>query len=213
MNAVSDDPQEVHGHLDDEELIQHLNKFESFFQDILAGNKGPTSQFWATYVYLVNRVHREMQRCIKTNDVNGYIEVLPALLDVFFSLNRPNYARWGTLFMQKLKSADERAIEILRKGAFSIRRTKKNYSRSAVDLSLEQSVNRDAASQMKGIVACRNSESAIRRWHLTMTQRAMAVTELRTLTGLHTPDTAAAQCQPSRVRKDNSHMSLLSKKN
>ena len=90
MNAVSDDPQEVHGHLDDEELIQHLNKFESFFQDILAGNKGPTSQFWATYVYLVNRVHREMQRCIKTNDVNGYIEVLPALLDVFFSLNRPN---------------------------------------------------------------------------------------------------------------------------
>ena len=30
MDAVSDDPQEVHGHLDDEEVIQNLNKFESF---------------------------------------------------------------------------------------------------------------------------------------------------------------------------------------
>ena len=40
--------------------------------------------------------------------------------------------------------------------------TKKDYSRSAIDLSLEQSVNRDAASQMKGIVAFRNSENAMR---------------------------------------------------
>ena len=45
-----------------------------------------------------------------------------------------------------------------------------------------------------------------------MTQRAMAVTELRTLSGLHTQDTVAAQCQPSRVRKDNAHISVLSEK-
>ena len=37
--------------------------------------------------------------------------------------------------------------------------------------------------KMKGIVAFRNSENAMRRWSLTRTQRAMAVTELRTLAG------------------------------
>lgn len=212
MNTIPADPQEVDHHLTDPAVTQHLQKYETFFQGVLDGNRGPTAQFWATYVYLINRLHRELQRCVKTNDVQGYIDVLPAILDVFFSLNRPNYARWGTLFLQKLVSADPRLLDILQKGAFSVRRTTKNYSRSAVDLSLEQSVNRDAASQMKGIVAFRNSESAMRRWHLTMTQRAMAVTELRSFTGLVVGDTAAAQCRSSRIKKDNKQMVFLSQK-
>ena len=109
-------------------------------------------------------------------------------------------------------SADPKFLDILHKGAFSVRRTTKNYSRSAVDLSLEQSVNRDAASQMKGIVAFRNSDSTMRRWHLTMTQRAMVVTELRSFTGLEIGETAAAQCRSSRIKKDNKQMFALSQK-
>ena len=87
--------------------------------------------------------------------------------------------------------------QMLKDGAFSIRRTKNHYSRSAVDISLEQTVNRDAASSMRGIVAFRNSENAMRRWHLTMTQRAMAMTELRTFAGLEVGETASAQCHPA----------------
>ena len=56
---------------------------------------------------------------------------------------------------------DPIAHAILEAGAMSIRRTKKSYSRCAVDLSLEQTVNRDAASPMSGISAFRNSESAV----------------------------------------------------
>ena len=72
---------------------------------------------------------------------------------MYFALNRPNYARWGTIFLQKLKSSHPKLRELLENGAFLIRRTKKNYSRSAVDLSLEPTVNRDSASRMKGIVS------------------------------------------------------------
>ena len=50
------------------------------------------------------------------------------------------------------------------KNAFFIQRREKNYSRSAVDITLEQTVNRDAASSSRGVVAFQNSESAIRRW-------------------------------------------------
>ena len=73
-------------------------------------------------------------------------------------------------------------------------------------------MNRDASSQMRGIVAFRNSESAMRRWCLTMTQRAMAVTELRTYTGLELGETAAAQVRPSRIKKDNKQMKELGEK-
>ncbi|XP_068240150.1 uncharacterized protein [Palaemon carinicauda] len=203
---------QIEDHLSDPVVMQHLLKYEECFYSVMEGTISPMAQFWGTYVFLVNRVHRELQRCVKTNDVDGYIDVFPVILDVFFSLNRPNYSRWGTLFLHKLTSSHPQLREILQKGAFSIRRTKKNYSRSAVDFSLEQTVNRDAASSMKGIVAFRNSENARRRWSMTMTQRAMAVLELRTFAGLEVGESATAQCRSYRIRKDNKQMQALSEK-
>lgn len=213
MQTVPTEPSMMKAaHLEDPVILQHLQKYEDFFERILSGDIGSTTQFWGIYIYLINRLHRELQRCIKTNNVGGYIKVFPSVLDVFFGLHRPNYARWGTLFLQKLQGADPRLREVLEKGAFSVRRTKKNYSRSAVDLSLEQSVNRDSASATRGIVSFRNSESAMRRWSLTMTQRAMAVTELRTFAGLELGEHAASQCKSSRIKKDNRQMAILSDK-
>ena len=48
-----------------------------------------------------------MQKCVKANDVIGYIHVFSTLLTVCFALNRPNYARWGILFLPNLKSSDQ----------------------------------------------------------------------------------------------------------
>ena len=114
-------------------------------------------------------------------------------------------------FLQKLKGANLKVLDILEKGAFPIRRTRKHYSRSAVDLSLEQTVNKDAGSKLKGIVSFRNSDEALRRWALTMTQRARVVSELKAIVGLEQEDTAASQCRPPRIRKDNLQMTVLSK--
>jgi hypothetical protein len=211
MSTVPLDSRLAEDHLSDEVVTHHLQMYEDYFHSVLDGNLGSTAQYWAIYIFLINRLHRELQRCVKTNNVSGYIDVFPQLLAVFFALNRPNYARWGTLFLEKLQNSDPKLLEVLESGAFSIRRTRKDYSRSAVDLSLEQTVNRDAASQMKGIVAFRNSENAMRRWSLNLTQRAMAVTELRTFAGLEVGENATAQCRPYRIRKDNNQMSALSK--
>ena len=133
MSSVPSDPSSVEKYLDTPAIHRHLQVYEEFFQAVLKGSLGATAQYWAIYIFLINRLHRELQRCVKTNDVSGYLQVLPAVLEVFFALNRPNYARWGSLFFQKLKSADSCLMEILEQGAFSIRRTNKSYSRSAVD--------------------------------------------------------------------------------
>ncbi|XP_071953091.1 uncharacterized protein [Antedon mediterranea] len=66
----------------------------------------------------------------------------------------------------------------------------------------KQTVNRDSSSSMRGIVAFPYSENVMRQWSLTMSQRAMAVTELRTFAGLELGETATAQCRPSRIKKD-----------
>ena len=98
-----------------------LNGYERFFHDMIDGEYGSTAAYWATYVYLVNRVYRELQRAVRTNDVDAYIRVLPRVVEVCFALNRPNYARWGSLFLSKLRQMDGSAREILDAGAFSIR--------------------------------------------------------------------------------------------
>jgi hypothetical protein len=53
--------------------------------------------------------------------------------------------------------------DTLESGALSIRRTDKSFSRTAVDMTLEQMVNADAASRLTGIPAFGTLDSAKRR--------------------------------------------------
>jgi len=87
-------------------------------------------------------------------------------------------------------------------GAFSIRRTQRNYARTPIDLTLEQTINKDAASPMKGIVVFGNSDEAQRRWCITAHQRGMAVAEMRNLLDLQMVDYPAAQLRPNQIQKD-----------
>ena len=52
----------------------------------------------------------------------------------------------------------------LKNGCFSLKRTNKPFSRLPIDLTLEQTINADAASQRHGITALTNSISARHRW-------------------------------------------------
>ena len=173
--------------------IEHMQQYEQFFENVMSGELGPTAQYWCMYIYMINRIHRDLMRAVRTNNIDQYIDILPAVIDIFFGLNRTNYARWGVLFLNKLETATPQSLSVLKAGGFSIRRTAKHYSRSAIDLTLEQTVNRDAASPMKGIVGFHGSQNAIRRWCITSTQRGMSVTELRNMTGLDTVEQPSNQ--------------------
>ena len=182
---------------------------KSFFHRVIKGEFGNTASYWAIYVYFINRLYRELQRAVKTNDVELYISVLHNVIETFFALNRPNYARWGSLFLHKLKTLDTRALEILKAGAFSIRRTQLPYSRSPIDLTLEQTINKDAASSAKGITSFSTSENAFRRWCINLTQRSMAVCELKDMTGLQSGETINKQLRQGRIEKDNKDIEAL----
>ncbi|PIK52719.1 hypothetical protein BSL78_10408 [Apostichopus japonicus] len=149
---------------------------------------------------------------LKTNDVNRYIKVLPSLIYLFFALNRTNYARWGSYYLERLRHLDPATLDILRAGAFSTRRTKKAFSRSHIDISLEQTVIRDAASSATGITHFANSESAFRRWCVSLTQRSMAVSEMKDMSGIQHGDIPANQLCRRRVERDNTDVDNLLRK-
>ncbi len=93
---------------------------------------------------------------------------------------------------------DFRAREIMEAGAMSIRRTKKSYARSSVDLTLEQTVNKYAASPTRGITAFRGS--------ITLTQRSMALSELYELVNLLSREEPEKLLTKSRIKRDNADM-------
>ena len=76
-------------------------------------------------------------------------------------------------------------------------------------MTLEQTINRDAASPMRGIVGFHNNFSAIQRWCVTSTQRGMTVTELRQLTGLQPEEQPRSQLHSSRIEKDNHQIQVI----
>ena len=86
----------------------------------------------------------------------------------------------------------------------------KEFARSTIDLALEPTVNRDAASPMRGIVGFHYSHNAIRRWCITSTQRGISVTELRRLAGLETIEQPAMKLWVSRIGNDGRQRDVFS---
>ena len=142
--------------VEDVRVINLMDRYKTYLHSVMKGEYGHTAVYWATYVYFINRFYCELLCTVRTDDIESYINVILSVINICFSLHIPNYAPWGSLFLNKFSSMDSQALEILKDGAFSIRRTKKSCARSDIDLTLEQTVNRDAASPATGISAFRN---------------------------------------------------------
>ena len=81
----------------------------------------------------------------------------------FFTFSHSNYARWLVRYHDNLLKLGETYKDVydgFKKGCFGIKRTQENFSRLPIDLTLEQTVNADAASQKSGISYFTNSISA-----------------------------------------------------
>ena len=108
-----------------------------------------TLRFWMTYVKLVD-IYLRFSRACRTNDLELFIYSLCEMCPLFFTTSRPNYARWMVRYYLNLLNVDQThpgVKQILAGGDLSIRRTNKTFSRTAVDLTLEQTINADAASR------------------------------------------------------------------
>ena len=83
-----------------------------------------------------------------------FVSILRTIPNYFFALNQQNCARWMVMYHEnllKLLQTHPTVYEDFKKGLFGIKGTPQAFSRIPVDLSLEQTINADVASQQKGI--------------------------------------------------------------
>ena len=143
-----------------------------------------------------------LERAIRTNDINLFCHAITPVINILIATNHINYSRWRTQFQLDLLNIDNthpglRAI--LEGGAFSVRRTNKPFSRAPLDLTLEQTVNCDAASRLIRLSSATNNYSARLRW---MSSRAAVISMAQEMTGLTSIDGTTAELHPSRIESD-----------
>ncbi len=129
-----------------------FDRYEQYRQDTLDGKHGRTAKFWIMYVHFMALYH-QLNRAFRTGDHQLFIHVIPEILGLFFAFNHQNYARWLTRYLDNLLRMEDThpgITEEFENGALSIRRTNKRFSRIPIDLTLEQTINADAASSLTG---------------------------------------------------------------
>lgn len=100
--------------------------------------RSPTFQFWNMIIYyetlilIFVRAHREKQFAV-------YVEVLEALVHLFFILDHVNYARWVPIHLRDMKSLPKSIREKFeQEGNWVISKTRNKFSAIPIDQAHEQ---------------------------------------------------------------------------
>ena len=109
-----------------------------------------------TYAKIVGLIQL-MQHAIKINDTALYSFALFEVTSIFFMTNHHNYARWMSLYsldLANIETSQPDLQQILTEGGFSVNRTGKSFASVPANKALEQTINANAKSRLKGI--CRH---------------------------------------------------------
>lgn len=195
----------------DQVCLELFRDYESYREETIKGKHGKTPQIFMIYVQLVE-YYLIMEFSIRTGDINLYKHILPKIANVFFSMNHPNYARYLTIYHDKLENIETTHPGLLQSYGSSflgIRRTAKNFSRLPIDLTLEQTINADAASRASGTVNMTNSFSARQRWSITHSLRTSIISKCLEFCDMITTDDVTKDLKNSSIVTANKNIKAL----
>lgn len=191
--------------LQNEALIQLFENYEIYKTETLEGKHGKTAQFYMIYVNLID-YYFMLNTSIRTSDFELFKFVLPKLANLFFILNFQNYSRYLVKYHDNLITIDEShpgLKEELEKGSFGIKRTEKPFSRQPIDLTLEQTINADAANKLTGVSHMTNSISARQRWCKSHSLRSTIIAHVMEETGMRKRQDVTTDLQKNRIKKSS----------
>ena len=98
------DPSQEHTEplVEDVRVINVMDRYETYLHGVMKGEYDNTAAYWATYVYFINRVYCELLCTVRTNDIEGYINVSPSVIEGV----RDIFARLLTLAARESKAID-----------------------------------------------------------------------------------------------------------
>ena len=148
-----------------------------------------------------------MQHVIHTAEQENNFDARPAAWDYFiplyFAFNKTNYARYGSFYVETLKSIEEKypgLKEMLKKAGLSVQGQDKYPLRIAIDQRGEQNINRDANTS-DGIKAFSTNNKSVTKWCLNRSEQAKNAKAMYDLSGLDAGTNTYKLCRPSQILK------------
>ena len=199
-----------HGDVCESELFTVVfEAFEKFKEDVECGEHGQTAQFWTMYIRYI-QVYHFLERSIRETDIDLFVSSMAVITDLFFATNRQNYARWMSKYQLDLLNIDNThpgLRQLLQEGGFSVRRTNNEFSRIPIDLTLEQTINADAASRLTGYTSSTNNFNSRLRWSITKSSRAAMLNEALSMVGMgNAQHNVKNLVSHARVKRDNADL-------
>ena len=102
----------------------------------------------------------------------------------------------------RLDKSHPEVYEEFKKGCFSLKRTKKPFSAGPIDLTLEQTINADAASQRTGVTSITNSISARQRWAESHALRTRIISTLFDQLGIMKRDDISKDLKNDQLKRN-----------
>ena len=192
-------------------MTELAQSYQQYMEGTLIGNHGKTGQFWMQYCKLVE-LYLTLHRAVKLNDVDLYAYSLFELSGIFFMVNHMNYSRWMTYYaleLFNLKIEKPGFYQILKGGGFSVNRTGKVFSSVGVDMALEETINAEAKSRLKGIIAFADISTAVNRWVVTGSMRSQIVNRLLETVDMKIYDSGNKEQSKARLEKDKKDLEKI----
>ena len=211
LHTILDNPSSLERYQASSEFREIIDGYKTYAKKTEDGEHGKTAQYWYGYIRMVQLYH-DYTRSIREGDFQLYIYCLPKLSDYFFGFNHINYAKWLVRFHDNLLKLNDTHPEVYNeftKGCFGIQRTTKRFSRIPIDLTLEQTINADAASQKSGIIPFTNSISARQRWAKSHFIRTQVISDVFEMLDMSKKEDVSKDLHPNRARKNTGHMLKL----
>ena len=125
-----------------------LDRYVKFKETVRRGALSKTAQFCLSYMEKVGLI-LQFHRATKENCLTLQLASLQRTCIMFFSFDHPNYERYSAFYllnMLNLEKTHPGAEDLLKNNGFSVNRSGVTSSRNAVDITIEQTINRHAKS-------------------------------------------------------------------
>ena len=157
---------------------------------------------------MLHQIHYSVQ----TNNYDLRLDGLKKALPLFFALNKQNYSRYGSIYVNILSQLEEifpGCKDLLVKKALLVQSQDRYPLRTNIDQCGEQTINRDAKTS-EGITFFVSDSNSILKWTLNRPYQAQNTEAFYNLVDLsHTNDKYKAS-RPSQILKPPRSMSKTS---
>ena len=187
-------------------------KYETFKEAIRKGTYGKTAQYWHMYMDLM-RFQHQIHIAVQENDFNQRLHAWEYFIPYYFATNKSNYARYGSFYLQTMKSIDilyPGLKRILEANCLSVQAQDRYPVHTAIDQRGEQTFNRDAKT-IGGIKAFASDSSSVMKWTLNRAEQATNTNALYKMCSINESSEMYKPSRPSQILQSENRVADIAR--